>query len=172
MCLWKYVLKLNFEDSRAMDRIIASMSKDEIVDSERCCFTSFVNRVLEQSLGDIDEMRIKFDLDNLCKFDIDKWNNLAIEHSPAFPNLKHLELYVVADFDDSLLGWIPLINACPILQKLTLKASHPSLCSCFCEVILDVMSLMHMEPIEYAFFRAKSLEDKIPNGAKLVIKRG
>lgn len=60
-----------------MDRIIASMSKDEIVDSERCCFTSFVNRVLEQSLGDIDEMRIKFDLDNLCKFDIDKWVNFA-----------------------------------------------------------------------------------------------
>ncbi|XP_021760037.1 putative F-box/FBD/LRR-repeat protein At5g62970 [Chenopodium quinoa] len=386
MCLRKYVPKLNFEDSRAMKRIKVSMSKDEIVDWERCCFISFVNRVLEQSLGDIDEMRIKFDLDNLCKFDIDKWvnfatarelnkleldffpalliyrrrpgnksflppkylytvdfkptlkslhlnyvnvsnetvtllldscqllenlwlefseiltsvtsaslslplkhltvlycfkmqtidvsapkllsltyfgdpiefnirsassflelsvggdrhvkvayafeplaiylsqlkylqlrmrfihgNNLAIEHSPAFPDLKHLELYVLADFNESLLGWIPLIKACPILQKLTLKlegSGQPSWefhkregCPLRClktlevfgyygsrlddelityvlansvilsEVILDVTSLWSMELNEDAAIRARKLGDKVPNGAKLVIKR-
>ncbi|XP_074274315.1 F-box/LRR-repeat protein At3g03360-like isoform X2 [Silene latifolia] len=57
--------------------------------------------------------------------------NLQIEQCPVFPNLKHLTLNVVADLDASILGWTPVIKACPVLQKLTLnlEARPPSECA-------------------------------------------
>uniref|UniRef100_A0A803LAR5 At1g61320/AtMIF1 LRR domain-containing protein n=1 Tax=Chenopodium quinoa TaxID=63459 RepID=A0A803LAR5_CHEQI len=150
MCLWKYVPKLNFEDSRAMDRIKDSMSKDEIVDSERCCFISFVNRVLEQPLGDIDEMRIKFDLDNLCKFDIDKWllENLCLECSEILTSVSSASLS------------LPLkhLNVSCCFNMQTIDISAPKL-----------LSLTYFgDPIEFNIRNASSLLELSVGGDKLI----
>ncbi|XP_021763000.1 putative F-box/FBD/LRR-repeat protein At5g62970 [Chenopodium quinoa] len=184
MCLWKYVPKLNFEDSRAMDRIKDSMSKDEIVDSERCCFISFVNRVLEQPLGDIDEMRIKFDLDNLCKFDIDKWVNFA-----TASELNKLEL----DFYPALFftrRHPHLLDSCQLLENLCLECSeiltsvssaslslplkHLNVSCCFNMQTIDIsapklLSLTYFgDPIEFNIRNASSLLELSVGGDKLI----
>ncbi|XP_021737419.1 putative F-box/LRR-repeat protein At4g15060 [Chenopodium quinoa] len=49
--------------------------------------------------------------------------NLGIKNPPAMTNLKHLELHVTAFCEQSLLGWADLIEASPLLERLTLKFS-------------------------------------------------
>ncbi|XP_074318035.1 putative FBD-associated F-box protein At1g61330 [Silene latifolia] len=49
--------------------------------------------------------------------------NLGVEHLklPLLTRLKVLDLYITGDHSVSLLGWTPLIEACPVLEKLTVK---------------------------------------------------
>ncbi|KAK9688804.1 hypothetical protein RND81_09G012200 [Saponaria officinalis] len=59
-----------------------------------------------------------------------KHTNLQINHCPMFRNVKHLTLNVIPDEDASILGWTPLIKACPVLEKLTLNLETPPPLEC------------------------------------------
>lgn len=52
--------------------------------------------------------------------DYDKFN-LRINNPPTLSNLKHLELHVYAQHEQSLLGWAELIEASPLLERLCVK---------------------------------------------------
>lgn len=47
--------------------------------------------------------------------------NLGINNPPSMVNLKHIELQVLVSCNESLLGWANLIEASPLLERLTLK---------------------------------------------------
>lgn len=47
--------------------------------------------------------------------------NVGFNNFLGLINLKHLELCIYARATQSMLGWIPLIEASPVLQKLTFK---------------------------------------------------
>lgn len=53
--------------------------------------------------------------------------NLVIPPVSCLTNLKHLRLNIFARSDQSLFGWITLIEASPVLQKFTLEAKDPFL---------------------------------------------
>uniref|UniRef100_A0A803MTE1 Uncharacterized protein n=1 Tax=Chenopodium quinoa TaxID=63459 RepID=A0A803MTE1_CHEQI len=51
--------------------------------------------------------------------------SLGINNPPSMTNLKHLELDVFASCEQSLLGWVDLIEASLLLQRLTVKVDTP-----------------------------------------------
>lgn len=55
--------------------------------------------------------------------DADLPMNMVVPRVSSFMNLKHLKLTIYARPYQTLLGWITLIEACPVLQKLTLELS-------------------------------------------------
>ncbi|XP_074310764.1 putative F-box/FBD/LRR-repeat protein At5g56810 isoform X1 [Silene latifolia] len=90
--------------------------------------------LVEVSIGGYDDFyAVTYAIDSLALYlsqllylnlRISKKMILGIDHSAAMPKLQHLELQVVAYGNQSLRGWIPLILACPLLQKLTLKLNR------------------------------------------------
>uniref|UniRef100_A0A803MME2 Uncharacterized protein n=1 Tax=Chenopodium quinoa TaxID=63459 RepID=A0A803MME2_CHEQI len=150
--MWRCFPVLIFEDYLAMKRMLGD---EKPIPEEGLNFLRWVNQVLEANLGQsIDELKVSigesllagdivaYATKSLSKYfsqlEYLRWQmqlyeddipcdeyNLGINNSPAMINLKHLELDVFASCEQSLLGWVDLIEASPLLQRLTVKVGTP-----------------------------------------------
>ncbi|KAK9755859.1 hypothetical protein RND81_01G055500 [Saponaria officinalis] len=139
--------------------------------------------------------------------------NLEASHVPVLTRVEHLRLFFFSGSFQTLLGWTSLVEACPVLQKLTLEfrpqglvksPKPPALKSCgrplrylrtlelvdfigwkndlelayfvlenaisLQEVIVDLRPRPYINYSEGAQQRLKLLQNKIPEGVKLIIK--
>ncbi|KAL3514095.1 hypothetical protein ACH5RR_026812 [Cinchona calisaya] len=141
--LWKYTPRLDFDAPKAMAGIAR---KRELLESERCKYVNWVNRVMQLHEGlTLDEFRLCFDLDISSQKEIDRWLEYAFRRG-----VKWLELNLLIhgtfsqnfsrcyDFPDYLLN---LING------LSKEQLH-----------LDYSTVTHPKLVEFSSLRALCLK--------------